>query len=167
MEEKYLHAEERGDAKNLPFRTRRDLSSSLGNAERAMFDVNRHTGRQTFGKAEKLKSKKLIEKLFDEGKSVGNNGFTLVYLPAVLSGFYPVQAGFSVPKRFFKNATDRNYIKRQMREVWRKNKHELYTQLAAQNLQMAIMWVYKGKNVPGYSTTTEAMLLCLKKLPTS
>ena len=75
--------------------------------------------RFTFGKPEKLKSRKLIGKLFEDGKSVKKFPVRLVYLQTNHTSDFPVQAGFSVPKRNFKRAVDRNRIKRLIRESFR------------------------------------------------
>ena len=96
MEEKFLQEEEPGAEKSSPFRTKRNLSSSSDAKPVAVFDLAKAKGRNLFCKEEKLKSKKIIEQLFKQGKSVSLNGFTLVYLPCVLPVFYPAQAGFSV-----------------------------------------------------------------------
>ena len=85
--------------------------------------------RLTFGKQEKLKSRKLIERLFEEGKSVKKYPIRLVYLQTDHTSDLPAQVGFSVPKRHFKRAVDRNRIKRLLREAYRIQKKELYGQL--------------------------------------
>lgn len=164
MEEKLLQAEEPEAEKNSPLRTRRDLSSPPAAKPFAEFDVNLLKGKNTFGKDEKLKSKKIIDQLFKEGKSVSINGFTLVYLVKPLSTFYPAQAGFSVPKKFFKHAVDRNRIKRLMREAYRMNKISLYENLSERKEQMVIMFVYKGKELPKHEAVTKAVLHCLNKI---
>ena len=164
MEEKLLPAEEEGVGKNLPFRTRKGLNSPAQVVLFTQFDLARIEGRLTFGELEKLKSQKTLEELFEKGKSVTHNGFTLVYLPIPLKTFYPVQAGFSVPKRNFKHAVDRNRIKRLMRETYRHQKFDLYQKLVAAKKQLAIMWVYKGKTVPNHETVNASMLKCLEKL---
>ena len=159
-----LPAEEAGAEKNLPLATRNALNSVSGSAGLAHFDLTRLEGKQTFSAAEKLKSKKIIDQLFKEGKSVAQSGFTLVYLPAALNTFYPVQAGFTVPKRFFKRAVDRNRVKRLMREAYRAHKYELYKKLAAEQKQLAIMFVYSGKKLPELAETTKAITACMKKI---
>lgn len=164
MEEKLLPAEEPEAEKNLPFRTRRETSNSSVVKSFAEFDVTLLKEKNTFGKEEKLKSKKIIDQLFKEGKSVSINGFTLVYLVKPLQTLYPAQAGFSVPKKFFKYAHDRNRIKRLMREAYRLNKTPFYEQLAERKEQMAIMFVYKGKDLPLHETVTKAVINCINRI---
>ena len=164
MEEKFLQAEEPEAERNSPFRTRRNLNSSSAIKPFSDFDVSLLKERNTFGKDEKLKSKKIIDQLFEEGKSVSNNGFTLVYLVKPLLTFYPAQAGFSVPKKHFKRAVDRNRIKRLMREAYRHNKTPFYEKLAERKQQMAIMFVYKGKELPELEATTSALLNCMNRI---
>ena len=164
MEEKLLQAEEPEAEKNSLLRTRRDLSNSSIAKSFAIFNVNLLKGKNTFGKEEKLKSKKIIDQLFKEGKSVSKNGFTLVYLVKPLTTFYPAQASFSVPKRNFKHAVDRNRVKRLMREAYRLNKTAFYEKLVECKQQMAIMFVYKGKQLPDIETVTKAVLHCLNKV---
>jgi len=53
--------------------------------------------RFTFNKEEKLKSKKLIEQLFEQGKSISEFPLRMVYLKMEHPSKYPVQVSFSVP----------------------------------------------------------------------
>lgn len=164
MEEKFLHAEEAGEERSSRYQTRKDLSSLSRAVSFASFDLSKLAGKSTFGRSEKLKSRKLIEQLFKEGKSVSKNGFTLVYLATPLQVMYPAQAGFSVPKRNFKHAVDRNRMKRLMREAYRANKLDLYAKLKEAEKQLAMMWVYKGRALATYEQTLEAVQFCLHKL---
>lgn len=80
----------------------------------------------TLGKKERLKSKKLIEQLYAEGKSIKVFPFRMVFLQVQHTSDFPCQVGFSVPKRNFKLAVSRNRIKRLMRETYRLQKNIVY-----------------------------------------
>ena len=79
-----------------------------------------------FPRKEKLKSKKLIEKLYKNGKSVKAFPLRMVYLETVHTSKFPCQVAISVPKRNFKLAVDRNRIKRLLRETYRLQKQLVY-----------------------------------------
>lgn len=81
----------------------------------------------TYGRQEKLKSKKAIEQLFIEGNSVSAFPLRFVFLKKEHTSQFPLQVGVSVPKRKIPQAVDRNRIKRIFREVYRHNKHEFTT----------------------------------------
>jgi len=80
----------------------------------------------TLGKDERLKSKKLIGRLYTEGKTIKTFPLRMVYIQTEHTSDYPVQVGVSVPKRNFKKAVDRNRIKRLLRESYRKQKFTVY-----------------------------------------
>jgi ribonuclease P protein component len=78
----------------------------------------------TYGKDEKLKSRKIIESLFNSGQS-----FTVYPLKVLYkiesSDEAILQAGVAVSKRLFKKAVERNWVKRLMRESYRIQKNDL------------------------------------------
>ena len=80
----------------------------------------------TLGKQERLKSKKLIEKLYQEGKVIKSFPLRMVYLQTTHTSNFPCQVAVSVSKRNFKLAVDRNKIKRLLRETYRKQKFYVY-----------------------------------------
>ena len=80
----------------------------------------------TFSKIERLKSKKEIDILFSDGKSISKYPIRLVYKKTDFNEKIKIRAGVSVSKRNFKKAVDRNFIKRLMRESYRKNKYIVY-----------------------------------------
>lgn len=104
--------------------------------------------RLTYNKKEKLKSKKIIDQLFSEGKSVSAFPLRLVYLGITFDDGVTIKTGVSVSKRHFKNATDRNRIKRLLREVYRLNKVTYFDNLTTPH---AFMILYIGKKKPDYS----------------
>jgi ribonuclease P protein component len=164
MEEKLLPTGGPEAERNSPFQTRKNLNSAFGAASFSQFDVSFLKGQNTFGKEEKLKSKKIIDQLFNEGKSVSVDGFTLIYLIQPLNTFYPAQVSFTVPKKNFKNATDRNCIKRLMREAYRLNKLVLYEKLTERKQQIAMMFIYKGKQQPEYEATKQTVINCINRI---
>ena len=69
----------------------------------------------TYRKKDKLKSKKLIEQLFTEGKSISAYPLRLVYLKTAFEDQSLLKTGVSVSKRLHKTAVARNRIKRLIR----------------------------------------------------
>lgn len=100
----------------------------------------------TYPKSEKLKSKKTIDLLFSEGKSVSKFPLRLVYVESDYGidkdSEQKIKMGVSVSKKYFKHAVDRNYFKRVLRETYRLNKH-----LLTENLDKpyAFMFFYQTK----------------------
>lgn len=68
-----------------------------------------------------------------------------MYLVAPMREEVPAQVLISVPKRNFKKAHDRNRIKRQLREIYRKNKSILYDSLTSNKQQACFLIGYVGK----------------------
>ena len=78
----------------------------------------------TLHKSERLDKKKVIDKMFSGGaRSFSVFPLRVVYLP-VEELEAPVSILVSVSKRRFKRAVKRNRVKRQIREAYRKNKHD-------------------------------------------
>ena len=83
----------------------------------------------TLGKQERLKSRKLIGRLYAEGNSVKAFPLRMMYLQTLHTSNFPAQVGVSVAKRNFKKAPDRNRLKRLMRETYRLQKGIVYDNL--------------------------------------
>ena len=76
----------------------------------------------TYKKSERLCNKKLTENLFKYGKSISEDFFRIVYIDDESQDAI-LRSQIIVPKRNITKAVDRNFIKRQIRESYRKNKH--------------------------------------------
>lgn len=112
---------------------------------------------QSFSKKEKLKNKILLQQLFSRGKTIKKYPIKLLYLPIAHSDSEFHQIGVTVPKARFKRAVDRIYLKRLMREAFRKNKYLVVDQ----EPPCAFMFIYIGGKKEDYSkifSVTKALL---------
>ncbi|WP_339710778.1 ribonuclease P protein component [uncultured Kriegella sp.] len=116
----------------------------------------------TFGypRIEKLKSKKLIEQLFLEGKSVSSYPLKLIFLQTELPENVKIQSSVAVPKKKFKSAVKRNRIKRLLREAYRLNKHLVFNN---SDPSFAFLFLYLGKEMPEYNDVEKNMQTILQK----
>jgi ribonuclease P protein component len=106
-------------------------------------------------KEERLCSKKVIDKIFAEGKSILVFPLKIVFIkdPGELKS--PVQVAFSVGKKNFKRAVHRNAIKRKMKEAYRLNKIPLWEVI--NDKQLAVFFIFIGKKLPDFKQLDTAM----------
>lgn len=110
--------------------------------------------------AEKLKSKKIIDLLFSEGKSVSKYPLRLVYVAHDFEENVPLKMGVSVSKKYFKNAVDRNYFKRVLRECYRLNKQVLVENT---DTKYCCMFFYQTKEKLSYQEINEKTVQLFEK----
>lgn len=122
----------------------------------------------TLGKNQKLKSRKAIAQLFIEGQSAKSFPIKMIYLPVDKEENPEVKVAFSVPKRNFKHAVDRNRIKRLLREAYRLNQYEFFE---GNDKTYNIMFIYMSNKMPDYveveSKLKKVFLKFKSSLPTS
>lgn len=107
---------------------------------------------ESFPKSEKLVSLKLINRLFSGGDSKSLSAFPLRLVYLLLdedddslhvngrtTPMSNTQVLISVPKRNFRHAVDRNRVKRQVREAYRRHR-DLYALPEGKYLAMAFIW---------------------------
>lgn len=114
----------------------------------------------TYPKTEKLKSRKQIDLLFSEGKSVSKYPLRLAYLQTDFGEEGKIKMGVSVSKKHFKHSVDRNYFKRVLRETYRLNKHLLF-----ENLQQpyVFMLMYQSKDRLDYQEINQKTVQLFEK----
>jgi ribonuclease P protein component len=129
--------------------------------------------KKTFKKDERLCSVKVIEGLFDR-KNSANEGVFAYPLRVVFQAILPVESTehssndiqkptqvlFSVPKRQFKHAVDRNLIRRRMKEAYRLNKQLLTG-------TFSIAFIYIGKEIEDYKAIEKGMKSAFRKMITA
>jgi ribonuclease P protein component len=94
-------------------------------------------------------------------KSFNSFPFKIVWLETVQSPA-PVQIVISVPKRSFKKAVDRNKIKRQVRDIYRRNKAKLYTDL--NDKKILLMLIYISKTHTEFKELEEKIKVMMQRL---
>ncbi len=121
----------------------------------------------TLKKEERISSRTLIEKLFDGGNSRSMTAYPvrIVYLIESQPQEAAVKILVSAPKRNLKRAVDRNRVKRQMREAYRKNKHIVLERIDhTSNTTLALAFIWLEKELCSSSDVEEKIVNLLKRV---
>jgi len=113
---------------------------------------------QKFGRSQRLKSRKLINHVFQVGKRIFSTPLVAV-LTSVQDDIPTSKAGFTVSKRNFKKAVTRNLLKRQMREIYRTSQRFYKTET-----RFNIMFIYSDKTIVSFKEIETAMHKILSEL---
>lgn len=113
-----------------------------------------------YGKKDKLKSKKTIERLFNEGRSITVYPLRLVYLETEFNDSSILKTGVSVSKKHHKTAVSRNRIKRLLREAYRLNKQKFFNNSST---SYAFMILYLRKEGTNSADINSAMKMLFQK----
>lgn len=113
-----------------------------------------------YGKKDKLKSKKTIERLFNEGRSITVYPLRLVYLETEFNDSSILKTGVSVSKKHHKTAVSRNRIKRLLREAYRLNKQKFFNNSST---SYAFMILYLSKEGTNSADINSAMKILFQK----
>ncbi len=114
----------------------------------------------TLGKEERIKSRKTLDEIFQAGKGFSILPFRVLYIKAGEGLKFAV----GVSSKNFKNATDRNRVKRIVREAYRLQKMELKDKLAQKNTGLNIFFIYTAKEILPYKQVYDAVKKIIEKL---
>lgn len=121
----------------------------------------------TFNKSEHLTNHLIIERLFERGstdvKSFYLFPFRVLYLYARETSPPAPQLLFSISKRQFKKAVDRNLLRRRCREAYRLNK-QILLDLPASSRPAYIAFLYLAKEKKEFDVIQKATIALLNKM---
>lgn len=121
--------------------------------------------RNTFKKSERLCSRLLMERLFQGGShSVSAYPLRAVFLPVDTEDQKGVSVLISVPKKRFHDAVDRNRVKRQLREAYRKHKHALTEQMSTRGQGLLVAFIYTSSQIESTAYIEKRMTRLLEKI---
>lgn len=129
-----------------------------------MAPINFRTLKHTFTKAERLKSKRLIDALFSGGKAIARYPVRLIWIETPLPADVPCQFALSVPSRRFPRASDRNLMRRRMREALRLNKSIVTEAAGMKGKQYALFLLFIGRNMAPYHEVEQQTVRALERL---
>jgi ribonuclease P protein component len=120
--------------------------------------------RFTFKKEERLYGHAALENVYTKGKHLHVSAIKIIFTEVPQSEQPACRVVFSVPKRSFKKAVDRNLIKRRMREVYRHHKHLLYQHLTEKQKHIHIYLIYTPKQIISFDELKENLIQALQIL---
>lgn len=116
-----------------------------------------------FRKLEKLTSEKEIDQLFQKGRSCFLYPIKSVFL--ISDGDAPCcKVLVTVSKKNLKNASDRNLIKRRLREAYRLNSHQLKEIIAEKGVYVSLAFIYSSSKIVPYDNIETLVLKHLSNL---
>jgi len=117
-----------------------------------------------FPKNQKLCNDKSIERLFENGKYLTENPFRIIYNSYNNNEDVFVKVLIVVPKKRVRLASDRNLIKRRVKEAYRLQKSELEKYLKSNNHQLNLAIIYQKHEILDYKLIEEKIKLLLNRL---
>jgi len=113
--------------------------------------------KHTYGKAQKLKSVLVFDRVFAEGEKIKAFPILARHTTSSFDANVPFQVATTVSKRRFRKAVSRNRIKRLMREAWRLEKHRLETDWTKGDPQGALVLIYVGREIPTFENCADTI----------
>ena len=117
-----------------------------------------------FPKNQKICNEKSIERLFENGKSISEKPFRIIYNIDNNNEDVFLKALIVVPKKRVRLASDRNVIKRRVKEAYRLQKSELEKYLKSNNHQLNLAIIYQKHKILDYKLIEVKIKLLLSRL---
>lgn len=119
----------------------------------------------TFSKEERLCSRQLIDRLYNEGHRMMAYPYSVQWMIVTdLSNHTPCQVLIVAPKRRFHHAVDRNRVRRLTRECYRLRKQHLYDFLNVHGISIVFSMVYIHNEIMSFEQLGHKMDKLLEQL---
>jgi len=118
----------------------------------------------TLSKLERLSGKKKVEFLFEKGDQFNSGSFTVVWIHKENPTVFPAQLLISIPKKTIAKASQRNKLKRLVKEAYRNQKNQIYERLANQKKQIQFAIIYQNSVLLAYKEIETEINLVLNRL---
>lgn len=119
----------------------------------------------TFSKEERLCSRQLIDRLYNEGHRMMAYPYSVQWMIVTdLSNHTPCQVLIVAPKRKFHHAVDRNRVRRLTRECYRLRKQHLYDFLNVHGISIVFSMVYIHNEIMSFEQLGHKMGKLLEQL---
>ena len=131
-----------------------------------MLPAEDNNSKKRFTNHDRLKSPLAIEALYRENQRIVSYPLKCYYsFSERKETETPVRVAFTVPKKSFKKAVERNKLKRRMREAYRLNFRKILEEHIFQNdKQLKLFFIFIGKEMAEYQSVETNLIAILQKI---